>query len=369
MIKKINKKNIFSSIRLRQILNDIKRRPIDAASDIGMKLNIFNLILNGKKEIDSSFIKKAVSVWPIKISDFVNPYYYENLNFKIMRKKDSIKTSRTMQRGGNDYYEYQDTVMERNAPFKPEWIRVLHYVKNDNAKDLKLKWNKGHLLHQFTYFVGEINFYYKDRNVKKVIKMNTGDSVYISPYVPHTFATRNKDLKSFIIAITFADKINTEIQNELVTLDIKNLNKNLFSSKDKNIKKISFIKYDNATLKIKNNKIITRILAKSNIVPNSSFSEIILKDKSSQKIIDPYHRYIYLLSKNGSIKIDKSTKNMKEGDTVYLKPFTSHKLLKKDSKFLIMSVEGNLNLQVREQLSKIGGKNLKRILYENSQWF
>lgn len=366
--KKI-KKNIFSSIRLRQILNDIKRRPIDAAKDIGMKLDAFNLILKGKKEIDSTFIKKAVSIWPIKISDFVNPYYYKNSNFKIMKKKDSIKTSRTMQRGGNDYYEYQDTVMERNAPFKPEWIRVLHYAENNQATNFKLRWNRGHLLHQFTYFVGEINFYYKDKNKKKVIKMNTGDSVYISPYVPHTFATRNKDLQSFIIAITFADKINTEIQNELVNLNIKNFNKNLFKFKDKSIKKISFLKYKNALVKNTKNKIITRNLAKSNIVPNSSFSEIILKSRSSQEIIDPYHRYIYLLSKTGSIKIEKSTTNLKEGDTIYLKPYTSHKFLKKDSKFLIMSVEGNLNLQVREQLSKIGGNNLKRILHENSQWF
>lgn len=370
--KELNKKNIFSSIRLRQILNDIKRRPQDASKDIGINLKKFNQILNGKKDIDISFIKKAVAIWPVKISDFVNPFYYKNSNYKIMRTKDSKKTSRTMQRGGHDYYEYRDTVMERNAPFKPEWIRVLKYVDNNNPNNQNLKWNRGHLLHQFTYFVGEVNFYYKDNNKKKVIKMNTGDSVYISPYVPHTFSTRNNDLKSFIIAITFADKINTEIQNELVNLDINNLKTNLFKSNKSSAKKIIAKKYKSIKPLInKENKktLITRRLAKSSIVPNSNFFEITLKDNSSSNIIHPYHQYIYLLSESGGIKFGNSSYKLNKGDTIYLKPYTGHKFLKKNSKFLVMRVEGNLNLGVREQLFKMGKKNLSRILYENSQWF
>ena len=46
--------------------------------------------------------------------------------------------------------------------------------------------------------------------------MNTGDSMYIGPYVPHTFTTRNKDCSGFIIAITYTDKISSDIQNELL---------------------------------------------------------------------------------------------------------------------------------------------------------
>ena len=39
------------------------------------------------------------------------------------------KTARIIQRDKKDYYEYRDTVITNNAPFKPEWIRQLCYVK------------------------------------------------------------------------------------------------------------------------------------------------------------------------------------------------------------------------------------------------
>ena len=62
------------------------------AKDIGMKLDAFNLILKGKKEIDSTFIKKAVSIWPIKISDFVNtlPLFFIFLSDIVNKSKSKI---------------------------------------------------------------------------------------------------------------------------------------------------------------------------------------------------------------------------------------------------------------------------------------
>ena len=35
--------------------------------------------------------------------------------------------------------------------------------------------------------------------------MNTGDSNYIPPFIPHSFASRNKNKLGLIIAVTFAD--------------------------------------------------------------------------------------------------------------------------------------------------------------------
>jgi quercetin dioxygenase-like cupin family protein len=372
MINQTQQKNIFSAIRLRQFLNDIKRRPVDAAKDMGMSVNQFNRILEGKKKITISFVKKALTVWPIKISDFENPFFFSNKRFKIMKKSSSVKTSRIMKRGGFDYYEYRDTVMDRNAPFKPEWIKVLKYVDNNKPNNPNLRWNKGHLLHQFTYFVGEINFYYRENNKKKVIQMNTGDSVYISPYIPHTFSTRNQSLDSFIIAITFSDKINTEIQNELINLDFKNLVRSLFNKNKKKTKSITFRKYTSIKPELKNfskKKITVKNLAKSTMVPNANFSEIILNNNSSSKIIHPYHQYIYILSDKGGIKIGDTVFKLEYGDTIYTKPYTDHQFLIKNSKYLIMKVEGNLNYLVRDQLYNMGKKNIKRIVYENAQWF
>ena len=44
-------------------------------------------------------------------------------------------------------------------------------------------------------FIGDVNFYYIGENgEKKVGVMNIGDSNYITPFTPHSFATR-KDAK------------------------------------------------------------------------------------------------------------------------------------------------------------------------------
>ena len=71
----IVKKNVFSSLRLRQIINDLKRRPEDAAIDLKISQSVFNQYLRGKKQIDEGFVKKAVNVWPVNITDFINPNF------------------------------------------------------------------------------------------------------------------------------------------------------------------------------------------------------------------------------------------------------------------------------------------------------
>lgn len=55
----------------------------------------------------------------------------------------------------------------------------------------KVQWNNGHFLYQFTYFIGPVNFYYRGADgQKKVAVMVSGDSMYIPPFVPHSFATK-----------------------------------------------------------------------------------------------------------------------------------------------------------------------------------
>ena len=231
-MKTYNKVYPFSHVRLRQVINDLKRRNIDAAKDLNMNLKKFNNVLNGKKKLDEKILSKIVDRWPVKFSEFLNPVINKK-NFKIMKSGESLKSSRFMQRKGNEYYEYRDTVAERNAPFKPEWIRELCYVENNKPNNGKIKWNKGHLLHQFTYFIGKVNFYYKEKNKKKVAIMNTGDSMYITPYIPHSFATRDINKKSFIVAITYEDRINSEIQNELLNIEEKKIGNFLINKSSK----------------------------------------------------------------------------------------------------------------------------------------
>ena len=100
--------------------------------------------------------------------------------------------------------------MSENGPFRPEWIKQLLYVENNSPHNKNIKWNKGHLLHQLTYFVGKVNFYYYDKNKKKVAIMNTGDSMFISPYVPHTFASRDPCVCTAWSAVFFRSPLRLE---------------------------------------------------------------------------------------------------------------------------------------------------------------
>ena len=52
------------------ILNDIKRRPEDAARELGVSLDEIQLIIDGEKKISQELIERAIKVWPINARDF-----------------------------------------------------------------------------------------------------------------------------------------------------------------------------------------------------------------------------------------------------------------------------------------------------------
>jgi len=226
---------MFSNIKFRKILNDLKRRPEDAAKDLKIsKKKILN-ILSNKSELDFKTIKRAVKIWPVNYGDFFPFFDDTKKDFKIMRFVKSDKSKRIMNRGGYPYYLYKDTIMSKLSPFRPELITELAIVKNNNPKNSIVKYNNGHFLHQFTYFIGPVNFYYIEKNKKKVAKMNTGDSMYISPYVCHSFTTRKnkKNLLGKILALTYTDKLDNETLNELTALGFDIAKKYKLNLKDK----------------------------------------------------------------------------------------------------------------------------------------
>ena len=70
----------------------------------------------------------------------------------------------------------------------------------------------------------KVNFYYILDGVKQIAEMNTGDSMYISPYIPHSFATRKnqKNQNGVILALTYSDKLDNASIDELAGIG-KNL--------------------------------------------------------------------------------------------------------------------------------------------------
>jgi len=227
------------------ILNDIKRRPEDAANELQISLEEINAIIEGKKSINSEIVDKAIKIWPVNARDF---YVIQDdcpLGVKIMRAEESKKTSRIMNRAGKPYYEYRDTAMSTVAPFRPEWILELCYVDNNEPTNSEVQWNNGHFMHQFTYFIGEVNFYYRDsKGEKNVAVMNTGDSMYIAPFTPHTFTSRKGAKENgLILALTYGGKLTGDVQQELSGLSVE-LGSNFaldFSSKEN--ASASLIKY------------------------------------------------------------------------------------------------------------------------------
>ena len=218
--KSQSKKLIKSGKNFLGILNDVKRRPEDAARELKVPLDEINSILSGKKELSADIIEKATKIWPVNARDFYVIYDDCPQGIKIMRSEESKQSSRIMERAGHSYYEYRDTAMSKTAPFRPEWIMELCSVDDNDPRNKLVQWNNGHFLHQFTYFIGEVNFYYiSSDGEKKVAVMNTGDSMYITPFVPHSFASRNAAKQpGLILALTYGSKITGDTQQELSTL-------------------------------------------------------------------------------------------------------------------------------------------------------
>ena len=208
----------------RAILNDLKRRPEDAAAELGVPLPEIEEIIGGTASLPADLVEKAVGTWPISPRDF---YLLEDDapdGVRIHRAADSKRSSRVMSRAGSDYYEYRDTAMSSLSQFRPEWIKELCIVEDDDPDNDAVQWNNGHFLHQFTYFVGPVNFYYRGQDgSKQVAVMNTGDSMYISPFVPHSFATRrNADGElGVILALTYGDKLGGETRQEVSALGME----------------------------------------------------------------------------------------------------------------------------------------------------
>ena len=199
------------------ILNDLKRRPEDAAKELNVTTAEISLIIKGERKLTPEMVTRAAEIWSINERDFYIIRDDCNFGVKIMTSTNSEKSSRIMDRAGKPYYEYRDTVMSSLAPFRPEWIMELCYVDDNDPKNPNAQWNRGHFMHQFTYFVGDVNFYYLDSDGKKqVAVMNTGDSMYITPFTPHTFTTRSGAKQNgLILALTYGNKLTGDVQQEL----------------------------------------------------------------------------------------------------------------------------------------------------------
>ena len=216
---------------VRGALNDLKRTPEVVAAELAHDCNTILKIINGeaKTKAVEDFQRMISDKYPTSVRDVYVDVDTSIDGVWVCSEKHTVDSARIFNRmNGNGenlpYYRYMDTAMASIAPFKPELIEELVYVNNNDPMNPLVVMNKGHLLTQYTYFIGPVNFYYTVRGKRICIPMNTGDSCLITPYVPHSFTSRDKKNPSNakIVAVTFSGNVKRNL-SDLVHLKADHL--------------------------------------------------------------------------------------------------------------------------------------------------
>lgn len=199
--------------------NDLKRTPAALAADLGLTQDAVDRVISGEADVSTAqgLLTAMAEIYPISLGDVWAERNDTDSGVLIMRAADSVASRRVFDRRDRTgtlapYYEYRDTAMSRTAPFKPEWIQQLRFVDDADPDNPEVSYNNGHLMHQTTFFVGEVNFYWRAGGRGYCVEMNTGDSNYIMPLVPHSFASRRRDAPGLIIAVTYSGQVRRALE-------------------------------------------------------------------------------------------------------------------------------------------------------------
>ena len=155
--------------RILSAANDLKRTNVTLSKELKIPQKKIDNAISGKLKIDQllEICKLMSDTYPISLSDIwiEKPESLDNVYHftSALSKKSSRIFKRENINGLIDYYEYRDTACTTLAPFYPEWIKPIVITENNDPKSKLVVLNKGHLLHQQTFFIGKVNFYWKDK--------------------------------------------------------------------------------------------------------------------------------------------------------------------------------------------------------------
>lgn len=209
MVQVVTDEKKKAGVLLRTALNDLKRTPEVVSQETGLEVPLIESVLSGESEKQAEILRTLTTHYPLDLKHVLVNHDTSTNGIWHMSKDASEKSARVFDRTNANgdtgpYYRYMDTAMAALAPFKPELIEMLAEVEDNEAMNPKVVMNRGHLLAQQTFFIGPVNFYCTVRGERQCIPMNTGDSCIITPYVPHSFATRAASKYSAIVAVTFS---------------------------------------------------------------------------------------------------------------------------------------------------------------------
>lgn len=195
--------------------NDLKRPLPIVAQELDVSLEKLERLLQGDLEVSEALgvLRRMSEVYPVPLNDLWLEADDTNRGVCLCTAGASEASSRILHRpdrtgGRAPYYEYRDLVMSRCSQFRPEWIKGLRLVTSQDPLDPDVQLNNGHLMMQTTLCIGPMDFYYRDRHGRMHRQeMQTGDSNYISPFVPHSFARREESPDAIIIAVTYGGNV------------------------------------------------------------------------------------------------------------------------------------------------------------------
>jgi len=198
--------------------NDLKRTPAALASEMGVETRWVDAVIRGDCSLLEArdFVFAMSETLPVAIADLWVDEDVAVDGVHVMTAAQSTASTRIFDRaarhgGTSPYYEYRDTAMLRGGPFRPEWIRMLRVVEDDDPNNPDVVFNNGHLLHQITFFSGAVNFYWEENGERRCRAMTDGGSNSIPPFVPHSFTTRKGGAPGLIIAVTFAGEMRRNV--------------------------------------------------------------------------------------------------------------------------------------------------------------
>lgn len=287
--------------RILSELNDLKRTVDSASHELDIPLVTMKSLVQGELSFQEMIevLFKLEQSYPIDASDILMAKNDCPDGINIMRASESKKSGRVFSRENRDkkltpYYEYRDTAMSNGSKFRPEWIEQLRIVDDNNPHNPDVIYNNGHLMHQVTFFVGPVNFYYEIEGVKYCQEMNTGDSNYITPFVKHSFTSRDINEQALIIACTFGGE-TSGAQKEIYNLGLDRVKKFQLPILQKNhsIQKLIYqhLANENLTTNILQEKIVKHGIdldLNTILESNHEISDQQLYDLSKFLYVEPY---------------------------------------------------------------------------------
>ncbi|CAE8583141.1 unnamed protein product, partial [Polarella glacialis] len=195
--------------------NDLKRPLNIVAQELNVSLERLEALLHGNLEVSDALdvLRKMSEVYPVPLNDLWLDADDTTGGVRLFTSEAAEASARVLDRldrtgTRSPYYEYRDAAMSRCSQFRPEWIKELRIVTSGDPLDPDVQMNNGHLMMQTTLFLGPVDFYWTDRHGKVHRKAcDTGDSNFISPYVPHSFTARAGSPEAIIIAVTYGGNV------------------------------------------------------------------------------------------------------------------------------------------------------------------